>query len=71
MSQIISHIKTGSAEHKTNHEHNKRLADELRDRQGTAVSPSPPILADGKRPFSPLSPSTQQPKTRTAIFFDK
>jgi len=41
MSQIVSHIKTGSAEYKTNHEHNKRLADELRDRQETAVSDRP------------------------------
>jgi len=41
MSQIVSHIKTGSAEYKTNHNHNKGLADELRDRQKTAVSDRP------------------------------
>lgn len=41
MSQIVSHIKTGSAEYKTNHDHNKGLADELRSRQETAVSDRP------------------------------
>ncbi len=58
MSQIVSHIKTGSAEYKTNHEHNKRLADELRDRQETAVSPSTKQwLRNGRFPHpSPITP---------------
>ena len=33
MSQIISHIHTNSSEYKTNFAHNKKLADQLHERQ--------------------------------------
>ncbi len=41
MSQIISHIHTNSSEYKSNFEHNKKLADQLHERQKEAAGERP------------------------------
>ncbi len=46
MSQIISQININSPEYKTNYEHNKKLADELTERQQTIAAERPQRIID-------------------------
>jgi acetyl-CoA carboxylase carboxyltransferase component len=46
MSQIISHIHTNSSEYKSNFEHNKKLADQLHERQKEAAGERPSHTID-------------------------